>query len=1289
MIPNKGKALTKERYLILKPENFGADAQLVGPQDLMLLKTMNKRSLYKILQNGPKISYYLNQLINRHEYRIVFCFTDRKRQMQITANLEKSIFPEVRAIVVGDSECFNDIKPNRPIIFKSNHHQTKIAGYSNMNGRTTSELDALSAMLSISEDERKYHIVIDTDLSFIETASKEGWRTYHIKRDLLLDTLIEILQPLKPSSQEFVLIKDEEVKHGSSPNRGWYIHKITGKKWFGKTSMDSIFPPKDKPSGYSLYKEYLAGIFYSVLGVATPATALSEQMLNESEAENYGVANSFTRLHLMSQFVDGFVELGPDFVKNYKNFEPKTSYFQVTEKRLPLRGLGRTLAIAILLHDYDCIGNSGANMGYVIKDDHAEIVKIDPGEALSFAKDMSGAKEFENHPKERKAILGTQQGKINFDELNKRDQEEFAQTIQLILKLPDVYIEEVVTRFASVSDSFETILDRLLDRKNNLLAAFSIEVREVLLKQIETDKANYCIKHWDDQTKLSSVSNLDEKKLTFIEDTSRLEAAKALTTSSSEETIKFQFPPPNKFFIGRREELQEMKNCFNASEDNLTYIALVGSQGLGKTQLAVEYITNNLNYSHIIWFHGEKTGLLLPQIQNYIRIFIDHQFHWMLVSNCKAKFDFSSRSYLLNRFYQSFNTNVNSISEPKKVCLVFDNAESIEEIVDYLPNHATSAPAKIDIIITSRYKEWEKLAKKVFVLKRFSDEETKRYISAQLHKSGSNEEIKKLNKLLNGLPIAISFAIASMKRDNQRLVDYCNKILEDNSKILEVEESEVFRRQLIIAAAELCEKNHLVKKIIDIIPYLAPEHITLPVLLNCYNLGKDYENEYKKALELLELHSIVSQRHEESEALNGKNEKAGIEVHRLTQQIIRSVHMRSPNAWKYTDILLYSLQTQLKLNEDDVSDMMRLKSSHHLIAHSIYLSDLDEFKDPDKILKTFGPVYGRKFSSLLKRIGIFQFDVVGDYLQAKKYFLRSLEVGERCYDGIKKYNLCVTLLNLMSACEFLGQHEDQKIFMMRLIERFKELLVLFKWFSSLFPQEARNIIKKFFATGPPNIIKLGLFHSAVRKIWREFGAHLIHKPLIIGVLEVFDEDYNEANEGNFRIWGCLGFLWGFIGELEIREECWSRALELGREVYGNEHLCVGQCLYTMSTLWRDLENYEKVRDYLNEAFEILLNKLGDSHPYVAMIAMELADVYGQLGDYHQKKQILIQALGIFKRGYSENHIHVGMVFKELAEVYAKLGNSKSRSETLKRALKIYESHYGKEHLETQAIKKSF
>ena len=124
------------------------------------------------------------------------------------------------------------------------------------------------------------------------------------------------------------------------------------------------------------------------------------------------------RVHILSKFIDEYKPLGERFMSDYGKTN-KECYF--VEEGVPLVGFGRALAVATFLYDFDCVGNSGGNMGYVIKDGKASIVKIDAGEALPFFGDTSGAEGLNHSPDTRDMIMDTGGTKISFEKLSKRD----------------------------------------------------------------------------------------------------------------------------------------------------------------------------------------------------------------------------------------------------------------------------------------------------------------------------------------------------------------------------------------------------------------------------------------------------------------------------------------------------------------------------------------------------------------------------------------------------------------------------------------------------------------------------------------------------------------------------------------------------------------------------------------------------------------------------------------------------------------------------------------------------
>ena len=281
---------------------------------------------------------------------------------------------------------------------------------------------------------------------------------------------------------------DEKVERGSSPVRNWYRDE-NGRKWMGKCSMATYmagaFDGKHahSQSNFDDYKELLAIKLYSLFKVKTPETTLSLQCLGSDIQQNNFLDAEHVdrpRIHLMSRYLDGFEELGDDFVEKYTSSIANGTLAYYPQENLPLKGFGRALFASILLHDYDCLGNSGGNMGYIVnkEEEVAEVVKIDPGEALSFAYDMTSA-NVDNHPSKKEARIGTTIRPLPYSYLRQNDREEFIQTAKEILELPDEKIVEVFQEFLPLDDRFDIILKSLLYRKRELLSAFASELQGV------------------------------------------------------------------------------------------------------------------------------------------------------------------------------------------------------------------------------------------------------------------------------------------------------------------------------------------------------------------------------------------------------------------------------------------------------------------------------------------------------------------------------------------------------------------------------------------------------------------------------------------------------------------------------------------------------------------------------------------------------------------------------------------------------------------------------------------
>lgn len=74
--------------------------------------------------------------------------------------------------------------------------------------------------------------------------------------------------------------------------------------------------------------------------------------------------------------------------------------------------------------------------------------------------------------------------------------------------------------------------------------------------------------------------------------------------------------PVRTTFLGREEELSQMKQCFGSDLCRKTLV-LWGLSGSGKTQLAIHYVTTNKQtYQSVLWIDGSSSALIHQSFEN-------------------------------------------------------------------------------------------------------------------------------------------------------------------------------------------------------------------------------------------------------------------------------------------------------------------------------------------------------------------------------------------------------------------------------------------------------------------------------------------------------------------------------------------------------------------------------------------------------------------------------------------------------------------------------------------------
>ena len=195
-------------------------------------------------------------------------------------------------------------------------------------------------------------------------------------------------------------------------------------------------------------------------------------------------------------------------------------------------------------------------------------------------------------------------------------------------------------------------------------------------------------------------------------------------------------PPRNPNFTGREELLSRLhKELLTAREATVLPQALHGMGGVGKSQLAIEYVHRHSNeYDLVWWISAEQNSLVLSSLVKLAqRLGLD--------VNPEANSAVPAVQDALNA----------GKTEYERWLLVFDNAESIEEVRPYFPTGGGGR-----IVVTSRNPEWASVARALEV-DVFTREESKAFLTDRAPKL-SDGDANRLAEALGDLPLAIEQA---------------------------------------------------------------------------------------------------------------------------------------------------------------------------------------------------------------------------------------------------------------------------------------------------------------------------------------------------------------------------------------------------------------------------------------------------------------------------------------------------------------------------------------------------
>lgn len=270
-------------------------------------------------------------------------------------------------------------------------------------------------------------------------------------------------------------------------------------------------------------------------------------------------------------------------------------------------------------------------------------------------------------------------------------------------------------------------------------------------------------------------------------------------------------PPRNPNFIGREDLLDELHRRLQTGMTAVLPEALHGMGGVGKSQIAVEYVYRHTADYDLIWWVPSDGSTQVASA------FVELAQQSGVAKTNEANIAVSAVREALRK------------GKPyRNWLLVFDNAESPDVVRPYFPPDGPG-----HILVTSRNPQWAAIAPRPLEVNVFQRGESKQL----LHRRGpvlEDSDAERLAQVLGDLPLAIDQAAAWLAETGMPASDYLRLFEEKASELLGAVETTDYK--LSVAAAwnvsldRLREKHPAALQLLQVCSFFAPEPISRQLL---------------------------------------------------------------------------------------------------------------------------------------------------------------------------------------------------------------------------------------------------------------------------------------------------------------------------------------------------------------------------------------------------------------------------------------------------------------------------
>lgn len=628
-------------------------------------------------------------------------------------------------------------------------------------------------------------------------------------------------------------------------------------------------------------------------------------------------------------------------------------------------------------------------------------------------------------------------------------------------------------------------------------------------------------------------------------------------------------------------------------------VALYGMGGVGKTQIALEYVYSNRKY--------------------YDRIY------WIRAVDEVSMFADFEKISKTARLYTSSDLRPAETAERVKTWLeqeiswlvVFDNLDNIETVNGFLPENG---PKKHTLITTRNPNSSliPAIGIEVPFLERGEAIELLRILS-EVSVPLDSEEMEEAYKIvdeLGCLPLAIEQAAAYVREITATFVGFLENYALNRKELLEREPLMQGNRpyKTMSVTATLLMSFKVIQgtsprvaqaaQLFRLLAFLNPDGILIKFLQS----GSDGLENGLKALLLNKNESLAKAlvELEKLSLIKWDRKNKMLLVHRLVQTVVKEEMLKSELTSNLSAIIDLCDQAFPQQLTSHTRDLCREYQGQVVEP----LSRITDFKT-------------EKTANIKRRVAKFLLDE-GKYKDSERLLLQAVQIGHDLWDNEHPVTLgCMD--NLALAYIKLGKTQQA-------IDRCKELL---------------EIYTRTFGAGH---IQLADILNKLGNAYFDQGDYLAAMLHFKQALELTNQEFGDGHFKSAHIINNIGNVYKVQKDYASAKECYEKALSLIEREFGNDHIELVYTLNNIGTVCNATGKCKEAFSYYRRALEIVDREYGVDHVRSAEILQNLGNVSYWLEQYEDAKSYSKRSVNIFNRVFGDGHIKSAEPLKNLANV---------------------------------------